>query len=201
MFTASRFSSRIGLQFHMSTGVIKRKDWHTCPKLLWSIKVFKLISLFKWMKWSGIIMCEAESRGDEEEQVKGEEGLLSVSPGDTHTHKRVGVESINTSHLCIVHFFSYCSFHFTCDHDDYSWKDKNGKKSPAGRNHRLYSLVRRVVKSSAEIWHAGQVFVRFFTDTCVYTPSLIVRFSVISDVSALICYYESLCQPWYHIFF
>lgn len=51
------------------------------------------------MKWSGIIMCEAESRGDEEEQVKGEEGLLSVSPGDTHTHKRVGVESINTSQL------------------------------------------------------------------------------------------------------
>lgn len=44
-------------------------------------------------------MCEAESRGDEEEQVKGEEGLLSVSPGDTHTHKRVGVESINTSQL------------------------------------------------------------------------------------------------------
>lgn len=75
-------------------------------------------------------MCEAESRGDEEEQVKGEEGLLSVSPRDTHTHKRVGVESINTSqllgencYLCIVHFFSYCLFHFTCDHDDYSYED------------------------------------------------------------------------------
>lgn len=54
---------------------------HQRPEIEYEYKVFQLISLFKWAKWLGISIFE-KRKEYEDTEVKGEEVVLYVCPGD-----------------------------------------------------------------------------------------------------------------------